>query len=305
MNELEFTIGLSNEYDACFKRARTMTDLRKCRCWFDRSTVIDNKVAVELTLNGIVIRYHTSKGQVQESCTYDGILSVIEMYEGIMLRLSHKRLLFLQAANNRKDTELLMQAAVILGEHCRYIFRKSHLRIGKAGLFAQIKFRLRPNQGYYDGSGYMNGTLILLICVTIFISTVFVFQPVNNKIIPESDAISLVVTYSGCDPAYRRGYVKYIDLHFDDYEALTVDGCCSNTDLVEQLNNIPAGTQMHLLVHPKSENILQLDVNSKILLEFHDAQNRIWREAVAFAVMGLFMYVVAIGLSIGMIRKKL
>lgn len=305
MNELELTINLSNEYDTCFERACTLTDLRKCHCWFDRQNVINNEVTVKLTLHGIIICYRTSKERVQESCTYDSVLSVTEMYEGIMLRLSHKRILFLQASDNRKDTELLMQAAVMLGEHCKHIFRKSYLRIDKARLLAQIKFRLRPKQGYYDGAGYMNGALILLICVTMCIATVFILQPVNNRIILESGAISIVATYSGCDPSYGRGSIKYIDLEFEDYEELTVDGCCSNSNLVEQLDDIPAGTQIHLLVHPKSENVLQLDVNGDILLEFNDAQNRIWREAVAFAVMGLFMYVVAIGLSIGMIRKKL
>lgn len=305
MNELELTINLSEEYDTCFERARTLTDLRKCHCWFDRKNVINNEVTVKLTLHGIIIRYLTSKGQVQESCTYDGVLSVTEMHDGIMLRLSHKRLLFLQAADNQKDTELLMQAAVMLGEQCKYIFRKSYLRIEKASLSAQIKFRLRPKQGYSDGTGYMNGALILLICVTFFIATIFVLQPVNNRIVLESEAVSLTATYSGCEPSYRRGHIKYIDLEFDDCEELTVDGCCSNSDLVEQLDDIPVGTQVRLLVHPKSENVLQLDVNGDILLEFNYAQTRIWREAVAFAVLGLFMYVLTVGLSIGMIRKKL
>lgn len=305
MNDLELKIKLSNEYDNCFEIVRTMTDLRKCHCWFDRKNVINDEVSVTFTSHGIVMRYSTSKEQIQEKCKYDSVLAVYEMYDGIMLRLSNKRLLFLQAADNRRDTELLMQAVVILGEHCKYIFRKSYLRINKADLLAQIIFRLRPRQGHYDGTGYLNGGLIFLICATVFIATVFVLKPANNGIIPVSEALTLEVTYSHCDPFYQRGHLRYIDLEFDDYEELTVDGCCSNADLIEQLENIPAGTQVHLLVHPKSENVLQIEVAGDILLEFSDAQNRIWRESVSFAVMGLLMYLVAVGLLIGMTRKKL
>lgn len=306
MNELEILIKLSHEYDMCFEKARTMTDLQKCRCWFDRKNVVNNEVAVKLTQHGVVIQYHTPKGTVQESCVYDGVLGVTEMREGIMMRLSHKRLLFLPAADNRKETELLMQAAIILGENCKYIFRKSCLCINKVGLLEQIAFRCRRNQGHYDGGGYLKGALILLICAILFMATVFVLQPANNRIVSESEAISVVATYSDWKPIYGRRYdIRGIDLEFDDYEELTVDGSCSNSDLIKKVESVPSGTKMHLLVHPQSDNVLQIDVNGDMLLEFSDAQNRIWRESVAFAAMGLVMYGIAIALSISMIRKKL
>lgn len=84
-----------------------------------------------------------------------------------------------------------------------------------------------------------------------------------------------------------------------------MDDSCSTSALLEQLDGIPTGTQIHLMVHPKSKNVLQLDVNGNILLEFQDAQNRIWREALFFGVLGLLMYAAAVGLSVGMIHKKL
>lgn len=214
MNDLELTIRLSTEYDACFEKARTLTDLRKCHCWFDRKNVLNNEVTVTLTSYGIILRYCTAKEQVQETCTYDSVLSVTELRCGIMLRLSHKRLLFLPAADNQKDTELLMQAVVMLGEHCKYLFKKSALRINKAGLFAQIQFRLRPNQGYDYNAGFLSGVSIFFICLTFFIATVFTSQVVNNRKICESEAISLVATYSGRDSSYRRGRIRYIDLVF-------------------------------------------------------------------------------------------
>ena len=198
-----------------------------------------------------------------------------------------------------------MQAVVMLGEHCKYLFKKAALRINKAGLLLQIQFRLRPNQGYAYNAGFFGGVSIIFICLTLFIATVFTFQPISNRKIHQSEAISLVATYSGCDPSYRRGHIKYIDLEFIDHKELTVATSCSSLSLFEQLDKIPAGTPVHLLVHPKSENVLQLEVNGDILLEFHNAQDRIWNEALFFGALGLFMYAAAIGLSVTMIRKKL
>ena len=304
MNELELTIRLSGEYDACFEKARILTDLQKCRCWFDRKAVTDDEVHIALNLQGIEICYHTSKGQIRENCTYDSILSVTEMRDGIMLRLSHKRLLFLQAADNRKDTKLLMQATAMLGKHCKYIFKKSSLYVSKAGFVEQVKFRLRPNQGHNDGMGAIKALWIALICITAFVATVFILEPINNRIVPKSEAVSVQAAYLGCDPAYRRGHIKYIDLQFEDYEALTVDNTCCTADLIESLDNIPAGTQLQLLVHPKSQYVLQIDIDGELLLEFTNSQNRIWKESVIFAVLGLFLYIADLGLIIGLIRKK-
>ena len=287
------------------RQTQGMTDLRKCRCWFDRKTVIHPDVTVKMAQNAILIRYHTSKGEHQDSCTYDGVLGVTELREGIMLRLSSRRLLFLPAANNREETKLLISAMMRLEELCKYILKKADLDIHNAGLLAQINFRLRPKQGHYMGDRYTKGALILLICASVFIATVFVSKLSNNRVIPAEEANTLTVTYSGCDPSYGRGSTRYIDLEFTDHEELTIPGICSNKALVEQLESIPEGTKLNLLVHPKSEDVLQIENNGEILLEFDDAQSRIWKDAVGFAVLGVLVYFCAGFLLVGMISKKL
>ena len=305
MNDLELTIHLSDEYEEAFMRARTMTDLRKCRCWFDKTTVTDDQVAVKLTSNAILIRYHTSNGEIQDNCTYEGVLGVTELREGIMLRLSGKRLLFLPAVNDRRETELLMGALRKLEEHCKYIFKKAELDIHKAGLLAQFDFRLRPKQGYYMGDRYTNGAVLLLICATVFIATVFVSKLSVNRIVPVEDAIAVTASYLDCDPAYRRGSTRYIDLEFTDHEELTIPGICSNKAMVDRLDSIPEGTKLNLLVHPVSEDVLQIENDGELLMEFDYAQTRIWRDAVAFGVLGGFLYLCAGYLLVGVIRKKL
>ena len=305
MNELELTISLSDEYDEAFRRARTMTDLHKCRCWFDRTTVIDDQIAVKLTRNAILLQYRTAKGEIQDSCTYEGVLGVTELREGIMLRMSHKRLLFLPAGKDRRETGLLMYAVRLLEAQCKYIFKQARLDIHRAGLLEQINFRLRPRQGYYMGDRYTNGALLLLICATVFIATVFLSKLWVSEVIPMEEAVAVTAAYSHCDPAYRRGDIRYIDLEFTDYEELTIPGSCANKTLAERLEAIPEGTKLHLLVHPKSEDVLQIEQNGEIILAFDHAQTKIRRDAVAFAVLGVFLYLSAGYLLVGVIRKKL
>ena len=82
-------LPLSEEYDALFAQAREQTNLRKCRCWFDRTAAIGD-IRVEVTDRDIGIRYETKKG--------------------IVLRLSHGRMLFLPSGGSREYMLGLMRA---------------------------------------------------------------------------------------------------------------------------------------------------------------------------------------------------
>jgi hypothetical protein len=147
--------------------------------------------------------------------------------------------------------------------------------------------------------------VLLLICATVFIATVFVSKLSVNRIVPVEDAIAVTASYLDCDPAYGRGNIRFIDLEFTDYDELTIPGSCANKALEERLEAIPEGTKLHLLVHPKSGEVLQIEQDGEILLAFDNAQMRIRKDAVAFGVLGGFLYLCAGYLLVGLIRKKL
>ena len=146
--------------------------------------------------------------------------------------------------------------------------------------------------------------LIFGISLVFFVGTVFVTQPVRNRRISEDQAISVTAVYADYWGYSKRIDTKWLDLKFEDHEDLSVDGCCVRAEWVEKLDDLPAGTTMHLLVHPRSGNVLQIEANGEVLLAFHDAQTKVWRESLFFGGMGLFLYACEISILVVLIRSK-
>ena len=134
--------------------------------------------------------------------------------------------------------------------------------------------------------------VILLICLLFFMGTVFISLPFRNHRITEVEAVSISAEYCGYDitRSLRHRSIRYLHLEFTDHDDLTVDGCCVKTEWVSKLDALPKGTAMHLLVHPRSGNVLQIEADGEILLPFQDAQRAIRRESLAFAAIGLAIY---------------
>ena len=94
-------LPLSEEYDALFAQAREQTNLRKCRCWFDRSAAVGD-IQVEVTDRDVGIRYETKKGIIEDRCVYSAVSALTELKKGIVVRLSHGRMLFLPSGGSRE-----------------------------------------------------------------------------------------------------------------------------------------------------------------------------------------------------------
>ena len=148
--------------------------------------------------------------------------------------------------------------------------------------------------------------LILLICLLFFMGTVFISLPFRNHRITEVEAVSVTAEFGGyyIDTNPRHTSIQEIDLEFTDHDDLTVDGCCVKTEWVSKLDALPKGTAMHLLVHPRSGNVLQIEAKGEILLPFQDAQRSIRQESLAFAAMGLFIYACTGAFLAAILRRK-
>ena len=114
----------------------------------------------------------------------------------------------------------------------------------------------------------------------------------------------LSAVFDRADRVYGKHGVKYVNLEFQDADTQMVDSCCLGYGLEEKLENIPSGTQMQLLIHPDSGNVLQIQVEGETLLEFDYAQDQLWGEAMFFPILGVFMFVCASFLIYILIRKK-
>ena len=148
--------------------------------------------------------------------------------------------------------------------------------------------------------------VILLICLLFFMGTVFISLPFRNHRITEAEAVSVTAEYCGydIDRSLKSMNIRKIDLEFTDHDDLTVDGCCVKMEWVNKLDTLPKGTTMHLLVHPRSKNVLQIEAGGEILLPFADAQRAIRRESLGFAAMGLAIYACTGAFLAVILRRK-
>lgn len=305
MENIHLTIWLTPGYRQCIEEIRDDPVLRKCRSWTDLVKITDGKAEVELTRDCIILKYHSPKGEARESCTYGGVLAVTERRDGILLRLSHKRLLFLPVSDDVRENERLIGAMVHLGGHCQYLFREGRMRLPGVGLGQKLRYHTRPRQGYDMRNPGVRGAIIVLICLTLFIATMFVKMPLEGRKIDVEEAVEFSGRYDASDPFNSRRSLRYIDIRFLDGQEYTVDGVCAGDGLQDKLEAIPRGTQMDLLLHPDSGTVLQIEAEGETLLAFDFAMQQTWRAAVVFAVMGVFLYLADIYLAVAMIRKKL
>ena len=148
--------------------------------------------------------------------------------------------------------------------------------------------------------------LILLICLAFIMGTIFISLPFRNHRVEEAEAVSVTAEYCGyyIDTNPKHTSIQKIDLEFNNHNDLTVDGCCVKMAWVNKLDSLPKGTTMHLLVHPRSGNVLQIEADGEILLPFQDAQRSIRQESLAFAAMGLFIYACIGAFLAAILRRK-
>ena len=140
-----------------------------------------------------------------------------------------------------------------------------------------------------DGGTYFLGMLIGL-----FLGYIFLQMPGNNAEIPREKATYLVGTLQECDVNYQNGRIHSIGVMLSDQDKQFVHQVCASKALADDLCAIPKNTEMLLLVHPESHNILEIQVNGETLLEFDRSQELLANNAGGFGILGIGMIVLAV-----------
>ena len=233
------------------------------------------------------------------------MISVTERCDGVLLRLSHKRLLFLPVSGNPQENEALMNGMYLLGDRCQCaFFRNGQLRLRGVSAAERFRFHTRKRRGISLRNSFAIGTVIALTALFLFVGTVFVRQPFCNRKVDMQETISVNGLYIDLKPYYRRSALNDIDLNFR-HEVYTIDGSCTDHSLLEALQQIPMGTKMSLLLHPISRSVLQIEAEGEQYLAFSAAQEKLWRESLFFGVLGVFMYAGSGYLIWLLVRKKI
>ena len=291
-NTIVLHLPLSKEYDILFAQVREQTNLGKCRCWFDRSSAIGD-ICIAVTDQDIAIRYETKKGILEDRCVYSAVSALTEMRHGIVLRLSHGRMLFLPAGGDREYMLELMKATELLERHIPYRFQDSPMALPGISLWRRLAFRLRERRGMAFSLNRITGPfryfLIAILCAGLLIGTIMVTQPLRMRRVDIGDTaqihgeLSDVTGFRG-----RHGLLNSIRLTFAEGGSLMVRQC--NSALLKELNALPDGTTLTVWVHPGSAGILQIEAHGELLLEFEDAMDSAWTDACLLAGLGILIY---------------
>ncbi len=285
-------LPLSEEYDTLFAQAREQTNLRKCRCWFDRSAAIGD-IRVEVTDRDIGIRYETKKGTVEDRCVYSAVSALTELKRGIVVRLSHGRMLFLPAGGDRAYMLELMRATDRMEQHVAYRFQDCPMDLTGVSFWRRMVFRLRERRGMAFSLHRVTGSfryfIIAIVCVGLLLGTLFVTQPIRNRRIEIGEAAQVHGELSDVKGIHGRHGLSSIRLTLADGSTQTVHEC--NSILLDELEELPSKTRLTLWVHPGSAGVLQIEARGELLLEFEQAMNAAWTESLLFAGLGVLMYV--------------
>ncbi len=301
-------LPLSEEYDALFARAREQTNLRKCRCWFDRTAAIGD-IRVEVTDRDIGIRYETKKGTVEDRCVYSAVSALTELKQGIVVRLSHGRMLFLPTGGDRNYMLALIRATERMEAHIAYRFQDRAMTLPGVGILDRLRFRLRPNRGIiFPLSGFDIDTklsIIALMCLSLFVGTVFVSMPMGTQRITPEQAESVTAVYDGAErDYYRRSSTRSVTLHFRDHPDLIAEH--RPAVLWDVLEQVKPGMTLELLVHPGDAGVLEVIADGEVLLDFEGTMKVARTNAMLFAGMGVFLYFCAgyIGYEVFLKEKR-
>ena len=284
-------LPLSEEYDALFAQAREQTNLRKCRCWFDRTAAIGD-IRVEVTDRDIGIRYETKKGIIEDRCVYGAVSALTELRQGIVVRLSHGRMLFLPSGGSRAYMPGLMRATERMERYICYRFQDCPMELAGVGLWRRMEFRLRERRGVAFSLKRVTGSvryfIIAILIAGLLMGTMMVTQPLRSRRVEIGDTTQLQSRLSNVEGLSGRHGLSSIRLTLADGSTQTIYEC--DSILLEALEALPDGTELELWVHPGTAGVLQIEARGELLLEFDEAMDSAWTEALWMAGLGAAMY---------------
>ena len=138
------------------------------------------------------------------------------------------------------------------------------------------------------------GEAILLLIIGLIMGTVFIFgMKYWNAPIAYDEAQQVTATFSSYKETKKRGRIQEIILRFDDHEQLCIDGVSIDNELCDAISKIEIGTTIEMMVHPKSNTILDMEVGMEKLLEFQDSIEKLSSETDGFMYLGICCYLFA------------
>ena len=151
------------------------------------------------------------------------------------------------------------------------------------------------------------GELILLLVIGLIMGSVFTIgEQYWNKQVMEDQCIPVTAMFD----SYREHHSKsrfnvtQVSVFFEDHDRLTLNGTCYSEEVRRNMENLEKGTEVSMLLHPNSQEILRMDTNGKGIVIFDDAIQALDRSTTVFLCLGVFCYVTGFVGLVGLVIKR-
>ena len=135
------------------------------------------------------------------------------------------------------------------------------------------------------------GVAIFLIVAGLILGTVFIFgMQFWGESIDREEAIQESGVFESYQIHYGRHRISEIKIILNDHRSFYIDGACVTDELQNQIEALPKGAKVDMLIHPNSDTIWELKRDDHSILSFERSQEQIKGENIGFAALGLFMY---------------
>ena len=139
------------------------------------------------------------------------------------------------------------------------------------------------------------GLAIFLLIAGLLLGSVFTFgmQYWNAKVTREECSLidTEFVSYKEKRQPKRPMEIKEIAVDCANGERYFIDGVSVNSDLRNSLSALSQRQEIHLLIHPNSNTIVEFSTENDTILTFHETIRKLSGEATGFLFPGLFMYI--------------
>ena len=137
-------------------------------------------------------------------------------------------------------------------------------------------------------AGIILGICMFLAPAFLVVGTQILYSPID-----ENEAISFSAHFEGMEGVVTRSDLLYVG--FSDHESVTVRW--NKSEVIDSLASVEPGTELTVLVHPKSDYAMSIQSEDKIICDFNNTLEKMESERKVFlylvaGIYSLFLVVV-------------
>ena len=139
---------------------------------------------------------------------------------------------------------------------------------------------------------------LLLLVIGAIMGTVFTFGMQHwNKTVTREECTYVETCFLDSWEIYganRPHTLNEILVDCSNGERYSIDSVCAKETIQNMLKEMKGGTEIQLLIHPNTDNIMEFKVGETVLLDFDYASEQLTDEGTGFFWLGIVLYAFAL-----------